>query len=67
VTPTRIEELAELVVTAAGSLSRRMGAEQSGAYAPTALRVRTQERDRSVVKATPVNANTDNITTLKEQ
>jgi len=67
VTPTRIDELAELVMTAAGSLSRRMGAEQSGAYAPTALRVRTQERARSVAKATPVNVSTDNTTTLKEQ
>ena len=67
VTPTRIDELAELVMAAAASLSRRMGAEQSGAYAPTALRVRTQERDRLVAKATPVNASTDNITTVKEQ
>lgn len=46
VTPQRVDELAELVMNAAGSLSRRMGAEQSGAYAPTALRVRTQERKR---------------------
>jgi IclR family transcriptional regulator, KDG regulon repressor len=46
VTPQRVGELAELVMSAAGSLSRRMGAEQSGAYAPTALRVRTQERKR---------------------
>ena len=67
VTPTRIAELAELVMAAAASLSRRMGAEQSGAYAPTAFRVRTQERDRLVANATPVNANTDNITTSKEQ
>ena len=67
VTPTRVGELAELVMAAAGSLSRRMGAEQSGAYAPTALRVRTQERDRTVAKATPVTVSTDNITTLKEQ
>jgi DNA-binding IclR family transcriptional regulator len=62
VTPTRIDELAELVMAAAGSLSRRMGAEQSGAYAPTALRVRTQERDRSATKAPPVNASTDHTT-----
>jgi IclR family acetate operon transcriptional repressor len=67
VTPSRIDELAELVMAAAGSLSRRMGAEQSGAYAPTAIRVRTQERNRTVAKATPVNAGTDNTTTLKEQ
>jgi DNA-binding IclR family transcriptional regulator len=46
ITPQRVSELAELVMSAAGSLSRRMGAEQSGAYAPTALRVRTQERNR---------------------
>lgn len=46
ITPQRVSELAELVMSAAGSLSRRMGAEQSGAYAPTALRVRTQERIR---------------------
>lgn len=67
VTPTRVDELAELVMAAAGSLSRRMGAEQSGAYAPTALRVRTQERGRPAAKSTPVNAGTDHTTTLKEQ
>jgi DNA-binding IclR family transcriptional regulator len=67
VTPTRVDELAELVMTAAGSLSRRMGAEQSGAYAPTALRVRTQERDRPAAKPSPVTGSTDQITTLKEQ
>lgn len=67
VTPTRVDELAELVMAAAGSLSRRMGAEQSGAYAPTALRVRTQERDRQAAKAPPANASTDHTTTLKEQ
>ena len=67
VTPTRVDELAELVMAAAGSLSRRMGAEQSGAYAPTALRVRTQERDRLAAKPPPGNASTDHTTTLKEQ
>ncbi len=46
VTPERLGELAELVMGAAGNLSRRMGAEQSDAYAPTALRVKTQERNR---------------------
>ena len=37
----RVEELARLVMTAANGLSRRLGAHQSGAYAPAALRVRT--------------------------
>jgi len=41
ITPERVEELAELVMTAATGLSRRLGAHQSGAYAPAALRVRT--------------------------
>lgn len=67
VTPARADQLAELVMTAAGSLSRRMGAEQSGAYAPTALRVRTQQRDRQAATAPPANASTDHTTTLKEQ
>ncbi len=43
VTPERVEELGSLVMEAADGLSRRMGAGQSGAYAPTELRVRTQE------------------------
>ena len=34
VTPARVEELAELVMAAARGLSRRLGAHQSGAYAP---------------------------------
>lgn len=46
ITPQRVGELAELVMSAAGNLSRRMGSEQSGAYARTALRVRTQEGKR---------------------
>ena len=41
VTPARVEELAELVKAAARGLSRRLGAHQSGAYAPATLRVRT--------------------------
>ena len=45
VTPQRVEELAQLVMSAATNLSKRMGAEQSGAYAPTAIRVRTQDRE----------------------
>jgi len=40
VTPARVEELADLVMAAARGLSRRLGAHQSGAYAPAALRVR---------------------------
>jgi DNA-binding IclR family transcriptional regulator len=40
VTPARVDELAELVMAAARGLSRRLGAHQSGAYAPAALRVR---------------------------
>ena len=41
ITPDRIDALAELVMTAARGLSRRLGAHRSGAYAPAALRVRT--------------------------
>jgi DNA-binding IclR family transcriptional regulator len=41
ITPERVEELARLVMAAAAGLSRRLGAHQSGAYAPAALRVRT--------------------------
>jgi DNA-binding IclR family transcriptional regulator len=40
VTPARVDELAELVMAAARGLSRRLGAHQSGAYAPATLRVR---------------------------
>lgn len=50
VTPERVTDLAALVMRAAGSLSRRMGAEQSRAYASTAIRVRTQDRDGSPAK-----------------
>lgn len=66
VTPKRVAELAELVMSAAGSLSRRMGAEQSGAYAPTALRVRTQERAQRGA-ARPATQSLDNETTHKER
>ena len=51
ITPDRVNELAELVMTAARGLSRRLGAHRSGAYAPAALRVRTtssQEPGREV-------------------
>jgi DNA-binding IclR family transcriptional regulator len=61
VTPERLTDLAELVMTAAGNLSRRMGAEQAGAYAPTTLRVRTQERDRQG-GSSHAGDNTDNNT-----
>ena len=40
VTPARVDELGELVMAAARGLSRRLGAHQSGAYAPATLRVR---------------------------
>lgn len=43
VTPERVDELGSLVREAADGLSRRMGAGQSSAYAPTELRVRTQD------------------------
>lgn len=43
VTPSRVEELGRVVMEAAAGLSHRMGAGQSGAFAPTELRVRTQK------------------------
>lgn len=51
VTPERADALAALVMKAAANLSKRMGAEQSGAYAPTTIRVRTQDRDQPAAKA----------------
>jgi IclR family acetate operon transcriptional repressor len=66
VTPERVGELAELVMKAAGSLSRRMGSEQSGAYAPTALRVRTQERNRRAGQSPTAGRTPDHETTHKE-
>ena len=45
VTPARVSELAELVMTAAAGLSRRLGAHQSEAFASAALRVRTTPPD----------------------
>jgi DNA-binding IclR family transcriptional regulator len=49
ITPDRVDELAELVMTAARGLSRRLGAHRSGAYAPAALRVRTSSsQDRAM-------------------
>lgn len=44
VTPDRVEVLGRVVMEAAAGLSHRMGAGQSGAFAPTELRVRTQKR-----------------------
>ncbi len=66
VTPQRVGELAELVMSAAASLSRRMGSEQSGAYAPTALRVRTQEGKRRGVHIPNGGPSLDNAPTHKE-
>ena len=66
VTPRRVGELAELVMSAAASLSRRMGSEQSGAYAPTALKVRTQEGKRRGVHIPNGGPSLDNATTHKE-
>ncbi len=43
VTHERVAQLSELVMDAAAGLSRRMGAGQSGAFAPAELRVRTQQ------------------------
>ena len=66
VTPQRVGELAELVMSAAASLSRRMGSEQSDAYAPTALRVRTQEGKRRGVHIPNGGPSLDNAPTHKE-
>jgi IclR family acetate operon transcriptional repressor len=45
VTAARLDELGELVMTAASGLSRRLGAHQSEAFAASALRVRTSPPD----------------------
>jgi IclR family acetate operon transcriptional repressor len=50
ITPDRVDELAELVMTAARGLSRRLGAHRSGAYAPAALRVRTTSSQDPVLR-----------------
>jgi IclR family transcriptional regulator, KDG regulon repressor len=50
ITPDRVDELAELVMTAARGLSRRLGAHRSGAYAPAALRVRTTPSQEPVLR-----------------
>jgi DNA-binding IclR family transcriptional regulator len=50
ITPDRVDPLAELVMTAARGLSRRLGAHRSGAYAPAALRVRTTSSQDPVLR-----------------
>jgi DNA-binding IclR family transcriptional regulator len=50
ITPDRVDELADLVMTAARGLSRRLGAHRSGAYAPAALRVRTTSSQDPVLR-----------------
>jgi IclR family acetate operon transcriptional repressor len=50
ITPERVEELASLVMAAADGLSRRLGAHQSGAYAPATLRVRTTASEEAVLR-----------------
>jgi DNA-binding IclR family transcriptional regulator len=50
ITPDRVDALAELVMTAARGLSRRLGAHRSGAYAPAALRVRTTSSQDPVLR-----------------
>lgn len=52
ITPDRVDELAEVVMTAARGLSRRLGAHRSGAYAPAALRVRTTSSQEPVLRPT---------------
>lgn len=54
ITPARVDELAELVMTAANGLSRRLGAHQSGAYTPATLRVRTTASETPMLR--PVGA-----------
>jgi len=51
ITPARVEELAGLVMAAASGLSRRLGAHQSGAYAPATLRVRNTASETPAVRS----------------
>jgi IclR family acetate operon transcriptional repressor len=69
VTPERVDALSQLVMSAAASLSRRMGAELSGAYASTTIRVRTHDRDRPGRSEPTGNGRhmTTTTTTMKEQ
>ena len=53
ITPARVEELAQLVMAAANGLSRRLGAHQSGAYAPATLRVRNTASHPPVLRPGP--------------
>lgn len=53
ITPARVEELARLVMAAASGLSRRLGAHQSGAYAPATLRVRNTAVDPPAIRPGP--------------
>jgi len=48
VTPERVTALADLVMVAAKGLSRRLGADQSGAFAQTAFRVRTHREQAGI-------------------
>jgi len=50
ITPERVEELGDLVMTAARGLSRRLGAHQSGAYASATLRVRTTASEEPALR-----------------
>lgn len=50
ITPERVDELAGLVMAAASGLSRRLGAHQSGAYAPATLRVRNTASETPAVR-----------------
>ena len=52
ITPERVEELGDLVMTAASGLSRRLGAHQSGAYASATLRVRTTASEEPALRPT---------------
>lgn len=51
ITPARVDALAELVMAAAEGLSRRLGAHQSGAYAPATLRVRTTSSEEPALRS----------------
>lgn len=55
VTPARVDELAELVMRAAKGLSKRMGAEQAGAFVHPQLRVRTTAHPISTTERAATN------------
>ncbi|MGD9697369.1 MAG: IclR family transcriptional regulator [Thermoleophilia bacterium] len=50
ITPGRVSELGELVMAAAGGLSRRLGAGRAPTYSPPALRVRTTSPEDAVLR-----------------